>query len=122
MTTDPIRKQGAIGRIKEVYPNGQDTAVTFDDGVRGAYSTDGLVMLYPKPVILQGLLSNYGQLGADSKTILEVCRLMILKDMAGALELAMKNETVRLYCTTTAENWMELKEQKNKSVKKGKKL
>ncbi|MGN6639013.1 MAG: hypothetical protein ACTHJ8_08895 [Mucilaginibacter sp.] len=117
LTTDPLQRQGHAGKITEVSDQDNNiVTVEFKDGVKAAYLSGGLLTLYPKVVILQGLQSNQMS-EANRELIFSVYKLAGRGEIEAALHLAMKNDTSRFFCTTTCADWLEMKKEKKKQNK-----
>lgn len=118
LTTDPMRRQGYTGRVVEVSGKENDTIVIeFEDGRQAAYQADGLLTLYPKTVMHQGLRSNLID-KANRITILSVINLVNKGKSEDALKLAMTTDTSKFFCTTNCTEWLELKNEQKRNSKK----
>jgi hypothetical protein len=118
LTTDPIQRQGEIAKVIEISPlNKEVLTVEFVDGKKAAYFSDGLLTLYPKEIILQGLQSNSIN-QENRKLILSVFSLTGERKYGEALKLAITNDTTKFFCATTCSDWLDMKkEQKNNQGK-----
>jgi len=118
LTTDPLRRQGAVGKVESVSETRPDTVtVRFADGQVGQYQIDGLLTLYPKAVILQGLQSNKLD-GVGHALVGLVYRLCEQKKEEEALKLAITHEDGRFFCLTDCKNWLDMKmELRNNQIK-----
>jgi hypothetical protein len=97
-----------IGRVVSVIPGGDKVLVEFSDNHRNVYRKDQLLHLYPKPVIMQKLVSNIDIDGNIFKMVLKVFKLISEKRIREALLLAAVNEQVRLLCMTDCIKWQDL--------------
>jgi hypothetical protein len=120
LTTDPIQRQGEIGKVAEVSGSDKEVVtVEFPDGKKGAYFSDGLLILYPLPVIRHGLQSNIPQLNVQHrKDIGQIIKCLNSKKYIEALQLAAKNDALQFFCTTNCGRWMEMQRNRTKRVSK----
>jgi hypothetical protein len=119
LTTDPIQKQGEIGKILAMAASNEAVAIVeFKDGKKAAYFTDGLLTLYPKSAILQGLQSKGTMITAENRKLtLSIYRLVEQRKTEEALKEAIKNDTTRFLCATRFADWMEMKKEQRKNLK-----
>ena len=118
LTTDPLGKQGEVGKIESV--SGADAAVAtvcFADGQAGRYMIDGLLTLYPQAVILQGLQSNDINY-EDRNVVYSVLKQEVQKNKEAAIKLAMANDTTRFFCMTDCASWLDMKKEQRKNQRK----
>lgn len=123
LTTDPAKRQGSIGKVTNVSKLNKDmVTVQFEDGVTARYLSDGLLTLFPKSVIRQGLASNTAEISpTDRKLIKQVLDLASARKYEDALQLAFTNNTVKFYCLVDCANYIEMKSSQQKSPHKSRK-
>jgi len=112
LTTDPVDRQGQIGRVASIDDR-ETVIVSFTDGVNGKYDRTGLLTLLPRQVIIQGILSNINEQPAqDQRCLLNIRRLVNQNKYAKALQVAMSNDSAKFFCTTSLDKWVEMQSQK----------
>lgn len=107
-------EQPLTGKIFSVSPESNLVYVEFMDGSKGQYQKEEVLHLYPKAIILQGLISNFEMSRENFKTILNVTRLISQKRNVEALQLAVSNELVKFFCITDCKSWLALQEEAQK--------
>lgn len=100
-----------LGKVIIVTPGNNVVHIQFADGSLGAHKKEELLHLYPRAVILQGLISNFEMSPENFKTILLVTRLISEKRNAEALKLAVSNDLVKFFCTTDSKSWLEMQKE-----------
>lgn len=120
LTTDPIQRQGEIGKVTDISSFDKEVlTVEFKDGKRGAYFSNGLLTLFPKIVIKQGLLSNQFS-DKNRRIITSVIKLVQKKSMEEALKTAMTNDISRAFCAVNCEDWLDMKKEQRRNIRKSK--
>lgn len=124
LTTDPIQRQGEIGKVVEVDKNDEDVLIVdFSDGKKGAYFSDALLTLYPTPIILQGLISNNDiLLPKEREAILSIHKLVVKGKYDEAMKLANETSGTSFICMTTCDRWIELKKEQSMKKHRSKKI
>ena len=105
---DPALKQNQIGMITHADLENDNIIVSFGKGEQALYSTDALLILKPANDIYRDLMSNNKELDkADFKALFQINLLQEYGTSGqnkSAIELAMKNETLRSYSMVTLED------------------
>src|SRR5882757_6138930 len=104
---DKAGKQNQIGMITHADLINDNVIVTFGKGEQALYSTDALLTLKPANDIYRALLTSHKSLEKeDYKALFQIS---LLQDYGSpgktktAIELAMKNETLRNFSMVTLE-------------------
>lgn len=89
LTHDPIRMQGQTGFIQHIVLENDEVHVQFPYNQTGVYSTDALLVLQPKELVLANIQEKLVELEPkDVRTLLDVYKLQ--KDgQAGSIEHAL---------------------------------
>jgi len=122
LTTDPQSRQGEAGIVIEMKKNNEVANVEFKDGGRADYETDGLLMLYPKDIMLQGIISNPEIGVTNQKLILKIQKLADKRQYDEALKLAITNDTMQFHCTTNVDHWMDILREQSRNPRRTRKL
>jgi hypothetical protein len=111
--------QQKLGKVLSITPEYNTVLIELLDGTQAEFKKEQLLHLYPKGVIMQGLVSNFEMSRENFKKILQVARLISQKRNAEALQVAVSNEVIKFFCTTDCKSWLELLEEalKNKRSK-----
>lgn len=108
LDSDPAQRQGMVGEICGYTSSGDDTVlVVFEDGKEFSYHKDSLLILYPRAVILQGLVSN-GHNSQDRACLFKIQKLLYLKKVKEAIKLAVTSEHLQFFCTTDCDSWQDM--------------
>lgn len=76
LTDDPIRMQGQIGQIDSIDLERDEVLVRFPYNVIGTYSTDALLSLQPKEIVLDRIKAKLVELDPkDVRILLDIYRL-----------------------------------------------
>lgn len=96
---DPAGRQGQIGMITYVDQARDDIYISFEKGQQALYSSDAVLVMKKSNEIFGETVSRVSELSTpDFKTLLEISMKMQSpnpQDHRTALEMALKNETVR---------------------------
>jgi hypothetical protein len=122
LTTDPQSRQGETGIVVELKEDNEIATVKFKDCGKADYSIGGLLTLYPKDVMLQGVISNPEIGTSNQRLILKIQKLADEKRYAEALKLAMANDITVFHCITNCDHWTELMQERKRSNGRMKKL
>jgi hypothetical protein len=105
---DKAKKQNQIGMITHADLENDNVIVSFGKGEQALYSTDALLTLKPANDIYRDLLSNNKELNkADFKALFQISLLQEYGSSTQtktAMELAMKNDTLRNFSMVTLED------------------
>jgi hypothetical protein len=105
---DKAKKQNQIGMITHADLENDNVIVSFGKGEQALYSTDALLTLKPANDIYRDLLSNNKELDkADFKALFQISLLQEYGSSSQtktAMELAMKNDTLRNFSMVTLED------------------
>ena len=76
LTDDPTRMQGQVGLIDSIDVEKDEVRVKFTNNVIGAYSTDALLSLQPKEMVLDTIKAKLVELDPkDVRILLDIYRL-----------------------------------------------
>lgn len=101
LTTDPIDKQGQIGKVTAVSGKECDIIrVKFSNGESGNYMSDGLLTLLPKAKILKNIGVNPDLTNGEKWTLLKIVKDVTWGEKAKALERALANTKILNLSTT----------------------
>ncbi|WP_183580298.1 hypothetical protein HDF18_13200 [Mucilaginibacter sp. X5P1] len=105
---DPAKKQNQIGIITHADIENDNVIVSFGKGEQALYSTDALLTLKSANDIYRDLLNNNKDLDkSDFKALFQISLLQEYGTSGqnkSAIELAMKNDTLRNYSMVTLED------------------
>jgi hypothetical protein len=103
------------GKIVSFFPEKEIITVRFKDRHQTVCTSDDLLTLKSKKMILRALTSGLISDNSDCKIMLKIYQLIAIKRYRRALQLAMNNNTTQFYCLTRCNAWISMqKEKQNK--------
>lgn len=120
LTTDPVKKQGEIGKIIAAFPSKEVLCVKFDDGQQAFYLSDAVLTLNHKDVLTHRSYLNKRNDPLNELVVKEVINLLTLGKQKDALELIKFNTTLQDMCLINCADWLDLKKENRRKPERQK--